>query len=441
MAEREGARKSSVPIVVCTAPDFCKTPVGNSTPPIPYQIIANFQDSEAVSPDVRFGGDPAFLLDQSFISQVTGDEPGTAGGVRSGVNKSIAKPKEGSKNVRVDKKPVVRDNDAFEMNKGNTQGICIYQPGSGPSCSFDPNGEPTGDVNPPVQPGKPAELEAAKEGKGIWSKASPIVHGVLGVASFVPGLSVITGAADGFIYGAEGNYFDAALSFGAMAPGGKIVTTAGKLAKGAIKAEKVAKAAAAIRKTEAAIKEGELATRELKAANALRQTEKQLAKQTATAKKASSGVRVLEPDFIGTLKGKLVKLKGVKEKKIKYTKRDPEEASKLRKEFNSGERKKFLEDLANDPEKVEQLRKAGLTEPEITLLKKGGVPDGWQVHHKLPLDDGGTNKFDNLVLIKNDPYHQVITNAQGRLTGTLNPGDTRVIKFPVPDGFVYPPGP
>ena len=308
MAEREGARKSSVPIVVCTAPDFCKTPVGSSTPPLPYQIIANFQDSNAVSPNVRFGGDPAFLLDQSIITRVTGDEPGTAGGVRSGVNKSIAKPIEASKNVRANKKRVVRDKDAFEMNQGNTNGICIYQPGSGPACSFDSKGTPTKDVNPPTQPNAPAEMEAAKEGKGMWSKASPIVHGVLGVASFIPGLSVVTGGVDGAIYGAEGNYFDAALSFGAMVPGGKVVTTAGKLATGVIKAEKVTKAAAAIRNAEVAIKEGELAARELKTASALRQTEKQFVKNTeketieqaagTTAKKATGGARVTPKYYI-----------------------------------------------------------------------------------------------------------------------------------------------
>jgi hypothetical protein len=57
------------------------------------------------------------------------------------------------------------------------------------------------------------------------------------------------------------------------------------------------------------------------------------------------------------------------------------------------------------------------------------------------LDDGGTNNIDNLVLIKNDPYHQVITNAQDKLTGALNSGDTRIIRFPVPDGIIYPPVP
>ena len=69
------------------------------------------------------------------------------------------------------------------------------------------------------------------------------------------------------------------------------------------------------------------------------------------------------------------------------------------------------------------------------------MPQGWQVHHKLPLDDGGTNSFDNLVLIKNDPHHIALTNAQRTLVGDLAVGQSRQVDFPIPRGFVYPPTP
>ena len=72
------------------------------------------------------------------------------------------------------------------------------------------------------------------------------------------------------------------------------------------------------------------------------------------------------------------------------------------------------------------------------MKKKGRPPTGWQVHHKLPLDDGGTNDIDNLILVKNDPYHQAITNAQNDLTKDLKPGETIEIDFPIPEGFIYP---
>ncbi len=89
---------------------------------------------------------------------------------------------------------------------------------------------------------------------------------------------------------------------------------------------------------------------------------------------------------------------------------------------------------------IAELQKAGLSDAEINNeIANGEVPDGWQVHHKLPLDDGGNNGFSNLVLIKNDPYHKTITNAQRSQTLGLRPGQSKAVQFPVPSGFVYPP--
>jgi hypothetical protein len=56
-----------------------------------------------------------------------------------------------------------------------------------------------------------------------------------------------------------------------------------------------------------------------------------------------------------------------------------------------------------------------------------------------PADGGGTNAFDNLVLIKNDPSHLAITNEQRRLVGDLAVGESRQVNFPIPRGSVYPP--
>ena len=55
------------------------------------------------------------------------------------------------------------------------------------------------------------KAETAAE-KTFWQKSSPWVHGVLGAASFVPGLSVITGAIDAAIYAAEGDYVEAGIA-------------------------------------------------------------------------------------------------------------------------------------------------------------------------------------------------------------------------------------
>ncbi|AOA54390.1 MULTISPECIES: T7SS effector LXG polymorphic toxin [Bacillus] len=143
-------------------------------------------------------------------------------------------------------------------------------------------------------------------------------------------------------------------------------------------------------------------------------------------------------DFVGTLKGEQVLLKGVKVKEISYTKRSPEETAKLRRKFNSSIKKQFLKGLSNDPNKVKKLKKAGLTDKDIARMKDGLNPKGYQVHHKLPLDDGGTNDMDNLILIKNDPYHKAITNEQNSLTKGLTPGETKKINWPIPNGEIYP---
>ncbi|WP_139367496.1 HNH endonuclease signature motif containing protein [Bacillus alkalicellulosilyticus] len=144
-------------------------------------------------------------------------------------------------------------------------------------------------------------------------------------------------------------------------------------------------------------------------------------------------------DFVGVLKGESVHLKKVKMEQIIYTKRPPEDTLKLRKEFNNSVRKNYLKDFANDPIKVNRLTNAGLTEVDIARMKKGLTPEGWQVHHKLPLDDGGTNAHDNLILIKNDPFHKAITNKQNELTRGLEPGQSKTISWPIPNGNIYPP--
>lgn len=104
-----------------------------------------------------------------------------------------------------------------------TKGVILEQ--AAPSTTrVEPDGS---GANPPLVPETEAE-------QGMWEKASPWVHGVLGVASFVPGLSVVTGALDAAIYTAEGELVEAGVAAASMIPGGKVVTTAGKAVKGAV---------------------------------------------------------------------------------------------------------------------------------------------------------------------------------------------------------------
>ena len=140
-------------------------------------------------------------------------------------------------------------------------------------------------------------------------------------------------------------------------------------------------------------------------------------------------------DFTWKLRGEYVTLDGVNVQQVSYVKRNSTELKKLRCEFNSTTRKAFLENLGDS---VERLRNAGFSESDILKIQNGRVPEGWQVHHKLPLDDSGTNSFENLILIKNEPYHKVITNYQNSISRYMKIGETQIVQWPMPRGNVYP---
>jgi hypothetical protein len=144
-------------------------------------------------------------------------------------------------------------------------------------------------------------------------------------------------------------------------------------------------------------------------------------------------------NFIGSLRGEKILFPRVLSTYIEYHKRSRDVYRQLRANFSNVERVKFLKSIVNSPSKKSILLKAGLTLKQIDFMRQGILPDGWQVHHKLPLDDNGTNDFSNLLLIKNDPYHMALTNEQSKLTKGLKVGETRRICFPLPIGFVLVP--
>lgn len=106
--------------MVTFMPDVCLTPAPPSSPiPIPYPNIAVSQDTSNGSKDVTCDGQP-IMLQGSCFSKSTGDEPGSAGGVVSGVTKGAAEFIMYSFNVFVDGKPVARATDLMLGNKGGT---------------------------------------------------------------------------------------------------------------------------------------------------------------------------------------------------------------------------------------------------------------------------------------------------------------------------------
>lgn len=137
--------------------------------------------------------------------------------------------------------------------------------------------------------------------------------------------------------------------------------------------------------------------------------------------------------YLGKLRGESKLLDGITVKEINYVKRDPIETAVLRKEFNSTVRKNFLNKLANTKDAANTFNPS-----DLMRMSEGGIPNGWSVHHKLPLDDGGTNAFSNLTLIENEPFHKVFTNMQSSVTRGMIVGESKVTPWAIPTGSIYP---
>ena len=98
-------------------------------------------------------------------------------------------------------------------------------------------------------------------------------------------------------------------------------------------------------------------------------------------------------------------LHGFRYQLIEYQKKDREIYKSERANFSKTDRIKWLKTIASTH--YNELKQAGLSDSQINLMKdKGRAPLGYQVHHRIPLDDGGTNDFNNLILIKDNVEHR-----------------------------------
>ena len=177
-----------------------------------------------------------------------------------------------------------------------TKGVILEQ-AEASITHVDPHG---GGANPPLV----LETEAEKT---MWRKSSTWVHGALGVASFVPGLSVVTGAVDAAIYTAEGDYVEAGIAAASMIPGGKVVTTVGKVAKGAVgmakgagTAARIAKGAHEAEEVAKAAKEAEEAAKVAREAKTAKEARE--AREAEEAREGAQGPRKPKKDV--TVKGR-----------------------------------------------------------------------------------------------------------------------------------------
>src|SRR5205085_6947943 len=113
----EGARQTGMAMVVGVLPDVCLTPMGATPVPVPYPIVGFFSNVAVVAQTVRMCGRPTFTT-ASQVTTVTGDEAGTAGGVKSGVNMSICESITASTTVKAEGNRVLRHGDQMKMNNG-----------------------------------------------------------------------------------------------------------------------------------------------------------------------------------------------------------------------------------------------------------------------------------------------------------------------------------
>jgi len=118
-------------IITCLAPDVCKTPVGSSVVPIPYMIISKLDWSTKTISHTKLTELEAFNMN-SRTNKVMGDEPGTIGGVKSGVNRGWCRPQSNKTGVTFDGAELIQNNNLYEMNcagpegAGNTIGRLNY---------------------------------------------------------------------------------------------------------------------------------------------------------------------------------------------------------------------------------------------------------------------------------------------------------------------------
>ncbi len=116
------SHKGSGGWVKCTLPDVCKTPPGPV--PVPYPAIFSFsKDLQNGTTTVSADGGNSCSIAGSQYAVAYGDEPGTAGGVKSGVNMKEATWLSYSFDVKMEGQGACRLTDKMLMNRGNTASL------------------------------------------------------------------------------------------------------------------------------------------------------------------------------------------------------------------------------------------------------------------------------------------------------------------------------
>ncbi len=130
--------KGSTGIAKSTLPDVCKTPSPGGPVPIPYPVIVSTSsDLKKGSKKVKFDGGNSAAIKGSEFSRCSGDEPGTAGGVKSSTNMKEATWILYSFDVKIEGKNACRLSDKLMMNHGNTACLMGWAQGGVPVPGSD----------------------------------------------------------------------------------------------------------------------------------------------------------------------------------------------------------------------------------------------------------------------------------------------------------------
>lgn len=121
---------------------------------------------------------------------------------------------------------------------------------------------------------------------------------------------------------------------------------------------------------------------------------------------------------------------------VSYTAVGKKRVKELRRAFGE-KRKAFLQNLAKT--QLPLLKALGISDKAVADMAKGRSPNGYNVHHKIPLAGGGKNEFSNFILIKNDPYHTDIHKVSDLQISKMQKGETKTVKMPVPEGSIFIP--
>ena len=116
--------KGSTGMAKNTLPDVCKTPSPGGPVPVPYPVIISMSSDLAKgTKTVKADGGNMCAVKGSEFSRCSGDEAGTAGGVKSSTNMKEATWLLYSFDVKLDGKNACRKTDKMMMNHQNT--VCL----------------------------------------------------------------------------------------------------------------------------------------------------------------------------------------------------------------------------------------------------------------------------------------------------------------------------